>query len=129
MTLHLLGETIEDLYEFAPCGLLSTDVSGRVVRANATFLDWTGYDRDEVNGRPFAEFLDVGSRLYYETRCIPVLHLDGEMKEVALLLRRGDGAMMPILLNARLQSSGDWQPESIQFAIFTRQRKYTRTQG
>lgn len=123
MTLHLLGETVADLYEYAPCGLLSTDVSGRVVRVNTTFLEWTGYDRDEINGRLFAGLLDEGSRLYYETRCVPVLHLDGEMREVALVLRRADGTTLPILVNSTLQSPEDGQPESIRMAVFDARRR------
>lgn len=123
MSLHLLGETVTDLYESAPCGLLSADVSGRVVRVNQTFLDWSGYHRHEVNGRPFAELLDVGSRLYYETRCVPVLHLDGEMREVALLLRRADETTLPILMNSRLESSHDGEPESMRIAIFDARRR------
>ncbi|MEX1004258.1 MAG: PAS domain-containing protein, partial [Acidimicrobiia bacterium] len=123
MTLHLLGEQVEELYEHAPCGLLSTNVSGRVVGVNQTFLDWSGYDWDQVNGRLFADLLDVRNRAYYETRCVPVLHLDGEMREVALHLQRADGTTLPILVNSTLQCSVDGRPESMQFAIFDARRR------
>ena len=128
MNVELLGETVGELYENAPCGLLATDVAGRILRVNQTFLDWTGYDWDDLNGRPFTELLDHGNRQYYETRCMPVLHLDGEMREVALHLRRPDGTTLPILVNSTLQSSPDGEPESIQIAIFdaSRRQNYER---
>ena len=43
-------ESAEDLYENAPCGYLSADADGLVVRVNATFLRWTRYRRDELVG-------------------------------------------------------------------------------
>ena len=35
-----------ELYENAPCGYLSTRPDGTIIKANATFLAWTGYDRE-----------------------------------------------------------------------------------
>jgi sigma-B regulation protein RsbU (phosphoserine phosphatase) len=34
-----------ELYDNAPCGYLSTLPDGTIIKANATFLAWTGYDR------------------------------------------------------------------------------------
>ena len=40
----LLEDDPVHLYERAPCGYLSTTADGRIVKANATFATWTGYD-------------------------------------------------------------------------------------
>jgi PAS domain-containing protein len=33
---------LEDLFENAPCGYISAQPDGRILRVNHTFLDWTG---------------------------------------------------------------------------------------
>jgi len=40
-----------ELYDNAPCGYLSALPDGTIIKANATFLTWTGYDRDKLVGR------------------------------------------------------------------------------
>ncbi len=90
----------DDWFRLAPCGLLSTTLDGRILHVNDTFLAWTGHPRDEVIGRSFASLLDVGSRLFFDTRHSPVLHLQGSIDEVALTLHRAGGAPMPVLVNA-----------------------------
>jgi diguanylate cyclase (GGDEF)-like protein/PAS domain S-box-containing protein len=89
-----------DWFRSAPCGLVATTLDGEVVEVNPTFLSWTGYRLDEVVGRPFAQLLDPGSKLFYETRHMQVMHLQGEVHEIALTLVKADGAPMPSLINS-----------------------------
>jgi PAS domain S-box-containing protein len=44
-------EDLEDLFENAPCGYISAQPGGRILKANQTFATWTGYTRDELMGR------------------------------------------------------------------------------
>lgn len=111
-------ESLEDLYENAPCGYLSTTLTGQIVKVNTTFLRSTGYSADHLVGQVFEELLSVGSLLLYETRCLPVLTLNGELREVALELRCFDGHLLPILLNSVVQTPVDGQPPLIRSAIF-----------
>jgi PAS domain S-box-containing protein len=104
---QLPSEPLDDLYEHAPCGQLSSLVDGTVVRLNATLLQWSGYLANDVVGRRFVDLLTVGSRLFYDTRCLPVLQLQGEVREVALELRCADGSTLPILINSVLRSPRD----------------------
>ncbi len=90
----------DDWFRLAPCGLLSTTLDGRILDVNDTFLAWTGHPRDAVIGRSFASLLDAGSRLFFDTRHSPVLHLQGASDEVALTLHGADGAPLPALVNA-----------------------------
>ena len=92
----------EELYHFAACGQLSTDVDGVIDVVNGTFLEWSGLAREEVVGIIFRDLLTRGSQLFYETRYQPVLKLGGEVREVALELTRADGSRMPILVNAKV---------------------------
>ncbi len=53
------------LYDEAPCGYLYTRPDGTLLRINATFLEWTGYDRGELLGRRFQDLLNVGGRIFH----------------------------------------------------------------
>jgi diguanylate cyclase (GGDEF)-like protein/PAS domain S-box-containing protein len=95
---------LEDRFERAACGLLSMTTDGLIVEVNETFLEWSGYDRASLLGTPFPELLDIGAQLFYETRYLPVLRLDGEVREVALTMRKADGSTLPILVNSRMST-------------------------
>jgi len=125
---QLPSEPLDDLYEHAPCGQLSSLVDGTVVRLNATLLQWSGYLANDVVGRRFVDLLTVGSRLFYDTRCLPVLQLQGEVREVALELRCADGSTLPILINSVLRSPRDGGPDQIWTAVFdaTTRQDYER---
>jgi PAS domain-containing protein len=42
-----------ELYDNAPCGYPLALMDGTIIKVNATFLTWTGYDRDKLAGRRF----------------------------------------------------------------------------
>jgi diguanylate cyclase (GGDEF)-like protein/PAS domain S-box-containing protein len=121
-------DSLEERYEHAPCGYLSTTPDGVISRVNQTLLDWTGYSRADLLDRPFSDLLDVGSHLFYETRYVPVLRLRGEAREVALTLRCDDGTALPVLVNAALIADGNGQPRVIRVAVFdsTARQDYER---
>jgi PAS domain S-box-containing protein len=74
-----------ELYDNAPCGYLSTLPDGTIVKANATFLAWTGYDRDALVGRRrFQDLLAVGDRIFYQTHAAPMLLMQGMLREIAI---------------------------------------------
>jgi len=52
---------LSDLYENSPCGYHSLDKNGIVLKINQTELNWLGYSRQEVIGKPFSDFLTVKS--------------------------------------------------------------------
>ncbi len=94
-------ESIEDLYERAPCGYISTLLDGRIIRANATFAEWTGYDRSELaSGRKIQDLLTPGSRIFHETHLAGLLRVSGEVREIAAEIQRADGSRLPVLFNA-----------------------------
>jgi diguanylate cyclase (GGDEF)-like protein/PAS domain S-box-containing protein len=106
----------EQLYHHAPCGLVTTSATGVVVSVNATFLTWTGYRAADVVGRNFVSLLDAGSQLFYETRHLQTLHLQGRLNEVALTLRRADGSGMTALVNSVLMPQEN--PPVVHTAVF-----------
>ena len=107
----LVEETMEDLYDHAPCGYLSTTPDGTIVRVNQTLLDWTGYAREELVGARFQTLLTIGSRIYYETHYGPLLRMQGagvvsrpvvevELQE-AMTNRSGRANHLPVRIRAR----------------------------
>jgi diguanylate cyclase (GGDEF)-like protein/PAS domain S-box-containing protein len=119
-----IESSLEDLYEHAPCGYLSTTVDGAIVRVNDTLLSWTGYRRSDLIGRAFVSVMEPGSQLLFETRYRSVLHLRGEAKQVTLTLRTASGEALPVLINGVVITDEDGRPRAIRAAIFdARQRQ------
>jgi PAS domain S-box-containing protein len=125
----LLEETAEELYEHAPCGYLSTLPDGTIVRVNQTFLEWTGVERETLVDRTkFQTLLTIGSRIYYETHYAPLLRMQGFASEIAMDLTRGDGRVLPLVVNARQKRDADGTPLFNRITLFdsTDRRRYER---
>jgi phosphoserine phosphatase RsbU/P len=99
--LRLFEETAEDLFENAPCGYLTTLLDGTIVRVNRSFERLTGRRRGELlSRRRFPDLLTAGGRIYYETHCRPLLHMQGSLREVAVDIVRADGSTLPALISS-----------------------------
>jgi len=125
--LELPAETTEDLYENAPCGYMSTSAGGLILRANRTFFLWTGYQSDQVVGhRRFYDLLPPAGRIYYETHYVPLLLMQGSVREIAMELICADLRRLPVLLNAALLRDAQGQAQVIRITLFdaTARRKY-----
>jgi sigma-B regulation protein RsbU (phosphoserine phosphatase) len=115
----LLEDDVDDLYDNAPCGYLSTLRDGTIAKVNATLLGWLGYRREElVERRRFSDLLTVGGRLYHETHFAPLLQMQGAVGGVALELRAADGTRLPVLVTSAVKTGEDGQPLLIRTTIF-----------
>ena len=98
---ELLQESIEALYDHAPCGFLFTRPDGTIVRANQTLLAWTGHARDDLIGtRRFQDLLTLPGKLFYENQYAPLLRLQGFVNAVAFDLVRASGEPLPVLVTS-----------------------------
>ncbi|XTZ15368.1 SpoIIE family protein phosphatase [Micromonospora echinospora] len=124
----LLEESAEDLYEAAPCGYLSVLPDGTIARVNQTFLEWTGYQRTDLLGQRVQTLYTVGSRIYHETHLGPLLHMQGELRGVALEFRRADGSRLDTLVNAVLRRNLPNGSTVLRMTVFdaTDRRSYER---
>ena len=123
----LLEQSAEELYDFAPCGYLSTLMDGTIVRINATLLEWLGLERDAVVGRMrFSELLTVGGRLYHETHFAPLLYLRGQVSGIALEMRAARGTRLPVLVSSVVKYDSRGEPLLIHTNVFdaTERRAY-----
>jgi sigma-B regulation protein RsbU (phosphoserine phosphatase) len=112
-----LPEGPEELYDDAPCGLLSIRPDGTVATVNRTFLRWTGYELAALVGAPFRELLAVGDRIFYETHYAPLLQMQDEVREIAVTLVCPRGRL-PALVNSVLIRAADGSPRSVRVAVF-----------
>jgi phosphoserine phosphatase RsbU/P len=115
----LLDDAAEDLFEDAPCGYLSTRLDGTIVKVNRTFESWTGRDRGELLGRMrFQELLAPGARIYHETHYAPLLHMQGEVRGIAVEILHADGGRLPALVNSVLRQDAEGRPQVIRTTVF-----------
>lgn len=123
----LSEESAEDLYEHAPCGFVSALLDGMIIRANATFLSWTGYTAEEIIGRRrLPDLLTPGGRIFYETHYAPLLRMQGSVREIAVELVCADGRRLPVLLNSVVRPEPSGPPRISRTVVFdaTERRSY-----
>jgi PAS domain S-box-containing protein len=112
-------ESAEDLYEYAPCGYLSTLPDGTIARVNQTFLALVGGNRTELlGGQRVQDLMTVPGRAFYETHILPLLRLQGSVKEIACDLRRAGREPLPVLLNCSAVRGADGEPTHLRFTFF-----------
>lgn len=101
---------------------------GRVLKANQTFLAWTGRRAEQVVGTRFVDLLTPGARIFHETHYQPLLHLQGRVDELSVDMLRDDGSRLPTLVNAVMDRAEDGQPLVVRVAVFdaTERRSYER---
>jgi PAS domain S-box-containing protein len=124
-----LDESVEELYEMAPCGYLTTAIDGRIAKINRTLTEWLGYEREELlGGKRFVDLLTVGGRMFYETHFNLLLRMQQSVDEIALDLVCNDGRVLPVLINARQKRSVDDEPLLNRFTVFnsSERRMYER---
>ena len=127
LDLRLTQESAEDLYEQAPCGYCSCLPDGTLVKLNHTLLTWLGYAREElVARRTLSYLLTLGGALHFEMHGMPLLLLQGHVRELSYLLRRQDGTVQPVLLTATLVRDADGSPLVVRVMLFdiTDRRQY-----
>lgn len=120
---------IADLYENAPCGHVSTTIDGLILRVNSTFVEMTGYERHELEGRRhLEELMTAGGRLYNETHLRPLIHLQGHLREVAIELVRADGSRLPTLINSVVRGQPGDEPAQVHTVVLdaTERHSYER---
>ncbi|MCU1513497.1 MAG: hypothetical protein JWO10_587 [Microbacteriaceae bacterium] len=91
---------------------------GVILQVNTTFLEWTGFSREQLIGVTFRSLLARGSQLFHETRYMPVLQLQGEVREVALIVIRADGSALSTLVNSVIARNADGTPKLVRTAVF-----------
>ena len=122
------AESLEDLYENAPCGYLSLRPDGRIVKVNLTFAKWIGFSPAELVGKRLHDLLNIAGRIFYETHFAPLLRMQGFFNEVALDLVTREGSRLPVLVNAAEKRDAEGRHLFTRLTVFnaTDRRRYER---
>ncbi|MBY4897040.1 ATP-binding protein [Cupriavidus sp. AU9028] len=123
---HAEPERDSALYEQAPCGLLVTDVNGTILRINATFCRWVGYEAGELLGKRLSTLLTMGGRLFHQTHWVPLLQIQGSIAEVKLDVLHRQGHTVPMLFNAQVRKQGDEVRHEIGTMVVNDRHAYER---
>jgi PAS domain S-box-containing protein len=91
----------KELYNNFPSGYFCSLPNGTIVDSNNRFLALTSYTREEVLGKKkVADFLSLGSKIYFENVYSPALKLRGSLEEINFNLIKKDGTKFPVLVNS-----------------------------
>jgi len=90
-------DELRDFAEHAMVGLQWVDSGGTVIWANRAQLEMLGYQRDEYVGQPLVRFHADGSA---GRDLVQRMTEEGELRDVEVRLRAGDGSYRDVLLSA-----------------------------
>ncbi|HEU0035800.1 MAG TPA: PAS domain S-box protein [Kofleriaceae bacterium] len=91
-----------DLFEQAPCAFHSANRDGVIQHVNQTWLDWLGYQREEVEGRlRFRELCAPESAATIED-AKQQFERDGQIRNCELIVLRKDGTRISIRASSTL---------------------------
>jgi signal transduction histidine kinase/ActR/RegA family two-component response regulator len=118
---------VADAYDLAACGLMTTLGNGTVVRVNATFCQWVGYEPSElVELRRLQDFLTIGGKVFQQTHWAPLLQLQRSVAEVKLDVKRRDETLIPMLINASRRVYRDEIFDDFSFVVVKDRHAYER---
>ena len=113
------------LFEHAACGLLVTDTDGGILRVNATFCGWLGYQALELaTTKRIQDLLTTGGKVFYQTHWAPLLQMQGSVAEVKLNMMHREGHVVPMLLNAVRRRHGEVTYVEVAVLIVADRHKY-----
>jgi PAS domain S-box-containing protein len=90
---------LQDLYDNSPAGYHSLNANGDLVAINQTELNWTGYARDELIGKPITCIFTPSSIEIFRDN-FPRFKQSGRLVDLELEIVRKDGTTFPVIANA-----------------------------
>jgi phosphoserine phosphatase RsbU/P len=119
-------DDFQDMFENSPCGYITLQTNGRIVRVNKTLLQWTGHGADDMIGKRLTDFVNMAGRIYYETHIAPLLRMQGFFNEFAIEMITVAGEPVQMICNALEARDAAGKPLFIRLALLkgTDRRRY-----
>ncbi|MBP9119969.1 MAG: PAS domain S-box protein, partial [Ignavibacterium sp.] len=113
------------LYENAPLSYQSLDINGNLIDVNQTWLQSLGYERDEVIGHHFSEFMTAQSGELIKSRFPYFLKL-GEIHNFEFEMIRKDGTHMFVSYEGKIghDKLGNFKQTHCIFSDITDRKSY-----
>jgi len=101
------GEShFRELFENAPTAYQSLDEQGILLEVNAAWLNLLGYEREEVIGKPVANFLEPSQIVLMQDR-FPKFKASGRLRGAEFVFNRHDGKLVTVTVDGRIQTDAD----------------------
>jgi PAS domain S-box-containing protein len=100
-------ERIKTLYDRSPVMLHSLDSGYNLISVNDRWLEVMGYEREEVIGRPFSDFLTSQSKEYAENKVRPEFIDAGWVRDIAYQMVKKSGGVLDVNLSATSERDED----------------------
>ncbi len=112
------------LYERAPIGYQSLDVDGRFLEVNGAWLTTLGYERHEVVGRWFGDFLTPPYREAFAHR-FPCFKREGQIRNIEFEMVRKDGRIIIVSFDGLIgkSSQGEFRQTHCVLVDITQRRE------
>ncbi|ESQ79200.1 PAS domain-containing sensor histidine kinase [Asticcacaulis sp. YBE204] len=115
---HNFQDSYESFFENSPCGFVTAEGRAKIVKCNARFAGWLGYEAGELVGKRFSDLMTVSGKVFYETHLAPLLRMQGYFEEAALELVSKTGERVHFLINAAEERDDAGKPLFVRLALF-----------
>lgn len=112
-------------FDSLPVGVLSVDLGGQVLAANACLARWLGQPARALTGQHVDQLLTHGGRVLYHTYLLPTLRMRGQVQELTLALDARDGPIH-VLTCASLRAE---DPQPVVQLAFSPMRERLRVEA
>ncbi|MDD4310387.1 MAG: PAS domain S-box protein, partial [Candidatus Cloacimonetes bacterium] len=122
--LELREKQFRALYEEAPMPYQSLDLAGNIIAVNQTWLQTLGYQREEVIGHNFKEFLHSDSHELFD-KIFPILKASRNVEDVGYQYLKKDGSTILATHTSRVVSDEEGRIKQTQciFVDITERRQ------
>ncbi len=115
---HNFQDDYDSFFEKSPCGFVTAEGRAKIIRCNARFANWLGYEPAELVGTKFSDLLTTPGKIFYETHLAPLLRMKGSYEEAALELVAKSGDRVQFLVNAGEERDESGAPLFVRLALF-----------
>ena len=115
---HNFQDDYNSFFEKSPCGFVTAEGRAKIIKCNARFANWLGYEPAELIGKTFSDLLTISGKIFYETHLAPLLRMKGSYEEAALELLSKSGERVHFLVNAGEERDEAGSPLFVRLALF-----------
>lgn len=106
------GEELRLIFEFAPTAMTTTDLKGRILRANHAFAELLGYPVEQLLGLRHVDLMHPEDRERGAVALQEAIAAGGE-RQLELRYGRADGSEMTALHYSAAVTDGDGRPQMV----------------
>ncbi len=121
-------ERFKTLFDNAPIAYQSLDEEGRFIEVNDSWLATLGYEREEVLGKNFSEFLHPEMKDHFKEN-FPKFKAVGEILGVEFEMLKKDGSIIIVSFNGKIGKNtiGEFKQTHCVLSDITAQKKIEKT--